>query len=156
MARIKLPPDVLEKAAFKTLPAKDKEEYLNNLLKQVLELNPKGITISQVKEALGLPISTVWHHLESLSDTAQCRKISRGNIDIYYPCGKASNLGEYAKDNVSYTLHTIENEEGRFVSIHVKRENRLGNSTICGGVAIPFELVNNIISTLSKVKKLKK
>ncbi|MBI2134816.1 hypothetical protein HYU09_02420 [Candidatus Woesearchaeota archaeon] len=84
MAKINIPSDKLEKEAFKTLPAKEKEEYVSNLLKKILELNPEGITISQIKEATGLTYSTIWHHLEILSCTAQGHKISRGNLDVYY------------------------------------------------------------------------
>ena len=95
MAKINIPKEMLGKDSFKTLPAKEKEEYVNNLLRKVLELNPEGITISQIRDATGLVYSTIWHHLEILSCTAQGRKISHGNMDLYFPAGEIDNLKEY-------------------------------------------------------------
>lgn len=152
MAKINIPNDKLEKEAFKTLPAKEKEEYVGNLLKKILELNPEGITISQIKEATGLTYSTIWHHLEILSCTAQGHKISRGNLDVYYPSGKVSHLNDYNKGNVQYSISTVQNSEGNFVCVHEKRQNRLGNHTITTGVSIPVELIDNFIAELNKVK----
>ena len=153
MAQINLPKDMLQKEAFKTLPAKEKEEYVSNLLKKILELNPDGITISQIKEATGLTYSTIWHHLEVLSCTAQSHKISRGNLDVYYPTGKVDHLNEYDKGKARYAISAVENDKGKFVCIHEKRENRLGNHTVCKGIDIPIELIDKLIEQFNKIKK---
>lgn len=152
MTQINLPKDLLQKEAFKSFPAKEKEEYLSNLLKKILELNPEGITISQIREATGMTYSTIWHHLEVLSCTAQCNKISHGNSDVYQPAGNMSHLNDYTKGNSSYGLGIVENKEGKFICIHEKKQNRLGNQTVCKGITIPFELVGDLIKTLGKVK----
>lgn len=152
MTKINLPKELLQKEAFKTLPAKEKEEYVSNLLNKILQLNPDGVTISQIREATELTYSTIWHHLEVLSCTAQCNKISRGNTDVYHSAGKVSHLNDYDNNKVRYTLAKVENSEGKFVCIHEKRENRLGNHTICKGIAVPVELIENFIKTLKNVK----
>lgn len=151
MVKINIPTEMLQKEAFKTLPAKEKEEYLSNLLKEILELNPEGATISQIKEATGLNYSTIWHHLEVLNHTAQAHKISHGNMDVYHHVGQHTHLNEYSKGKAHYTISTVENSEGRFVHIHEKRENRLGNHTICRGIAIPFELIGKLIEECNKI-----
>ena len=152
MAKINIPNDTLEKEAFKTLPAKEKEEYVSNLLKKVLELNPEGITISQIRESTGLTYSTIWHHLEVLNCTAQAQKISRGNLDVYYPIGKSSHLNDYNIGKVQYSIGTVESSDGNLVCIYEKRQNRMGNHTVCKGISIPFELINNIAAEINKVK----
>ena len=152
MANINLPKDMLEKEAFKTLPAKEKEEYVTNLLKKILDINEDGITISQIKEATGLTYSTIWHHLEILSCTAQAHKISRGNLDVYYHNGIANHLNEHSTNKAAYAISTIKNREGDFVCIHEKRQNRMGNHTICKGINLPVELLGNFIAELDKVK----
>ena len=152
MAKINLPDEILEKEAFKTFPAKEKEEYISNLLKKILNLNDDGITISQIREATGLTYSTIWHHLEILSCTAQAHKISRGNLDIYYHNGTMSHLNEYEHGKVKYLISTAKNREGSFVCIHEKRQNRLGNHTITEGISIPVELIDSFIAELNKVK----
>src|SRR3989338_2537140 len=153
MAKINLPKEVLGKEAFKTLPAKGKEEYLSNLLKKILDLNPEGVTISQIKESAGLTYSTVWHHLEILSCTAQGKKISHGNLDVYYPIGNMSHLNDYSKGKAVYSISTVENNEERFVCINEKRENRSGNHTVCKGILIPYEIIDKVVSELEKAKK---
>ena len=153
MVKINLPQELLQKEAFKSLPAKEKEEYIRNLLQKILQLNPEGVTTSQIKEATGLTYSTIWHHLEFLSSTAQCHKVSHGNLDVYYPAGTAKHLNDFNKGKIQYTVSTVENKEGKFVCIYEQKENRLGNYAIYRGVHIPVELVDIIINDLSKVKK---
>ena len=153
MAALTLPQEMLQKEAFKSLPAKEKEEYVSNFLLKLLQLNPDGITISQIREATGLTYSTLWHHLELLSCTAQTNKESKGNLDVYYPTGKVSHLNDYTKGKINYSISTAENNEGKFVCIHEKRENRTGNHTVCKGIAIPIELVESLINELGKVKR---
>ncbi|MBI2134815.1 winged helix-turn-helix transcriptional regulator [Candidatus Woesearchaeota archaeon] len=152
MANINLPKEILEKEAFKTLPAKEKEEYVSNLLKKILDLNEDGITISQIREATGMTYSTIWHHLEILSCTAQAHKISRGNLDVYYHNGTMNHLNEYDGGKAKYSISSVKNREGNFVCIHEKRQNRLGNHTITTGISIPVELIDNLVAELNKVK----
>lgn len=152
MAKINLPKEMLEKEAFKTLPAKEKEEYVTNLLKKILGINEDGITISQIKEATGLTYSTIWHHLEILSCTAQAHKISRGNLDVYYHNGISNHLNEHSTNKAVYTISTVKNGEGNFVCVHEKRQNRLGNYTICKGINLPVELLDLFINEFNKVK----
>ena len=144
---------MLQKEAFKTLPAKEKEEYVSNLLLKILQLNPDGITISQIKEDTGLTYSTLWHHLELLSCTAQTHKTSKGNLDVFYPTGKVTHLNDYNKGKLHYSLSTAENESGKFVCIHEKKENRTGNLNVCKGISIPVELIHDLVADLSKIKQ---
>ena len=153
MANINIPDEILEKTSFRTLPAKEKEEYVSNLLKKVLDLNPDGITISQIRDATGLTYSTIWHHLEILSCTAQGQKISHGNLDVYYPNGDINHLNEYTKGKANYAISTVKNREGNLICIHEKRQNRLGNHSICKGISMPVELIDDLILDLKKVKK---
>ena len=153
---LKLPSELLQKESFKSLPAKEKDEYLNNLLLKILQLNPDGITTSQIKEATGLTYSTIWHHLEILSGTSQSNKSSSGNVDVYYPSGDARHLNEYAQGNRTYAINTVKNAKGTFVQIHEKKENRAGSNAVCCGVSIPIELIDKVIDSLNKAKKAAK
>ena len=150
--KINLPGEMLQKEALKTFPAKEKEEYVSNVLKKILDINPEGVTISQIKEASGLTYSTVWHHLEILSSTAQSRKISRGNLDVYYSPGEVTYLNEHDGSKAKYAVSTVKNSEGNFVCIYEKRENRAGNHTVTRGISLPIELMGDLIKDFSKVK----
>lgn len=153
MANINVPKEVLEIKSLKSLPAKEKEEYLTNLLVKILGINPNGVTMSQVKEATGLAPSTIWHHLEILKSNAQDRKISRGNLDIYYPAGKATHIKDHEMGKVKYNINKIENDEGTYVCIQETRQKRSGSYTIVRGVLLPLELIGEITDTLIKIKK---
>lgn len=156
MAKINVPEAMLAKDSLKTLPAKEKEEYIGNFLRKVLEMNPEGITISQIRDATGYTYSTLWHHLEILSCTAQSHKISHGNVDVYFPSGKGDDLKELKKGTAKYSISVVKDREGEFVCIYEKRLNRLGNQTVCKGIPIPIELIDDLIKTLEKIKKTKK
>jgi len=64
-------------------------------------------------------------------------------------------LNDYKKGKAQYTISTVEDKEGEFVCIHERRENRLGNHTVCRGISIPVELIDDFIENLNKVKKSK-
>jgi hypothetical protein len=100
-----------------------------------------------------LTYSTLWHHLELLSCTAQAHKVSKGNLDVYYDVGKISHLNDFDKGKAKYSIRFVENSQGKFVCIHEKRENRTGNQTVCSGVLIPLELMGDFIDALSKAKE---
>ncbi len=152
MTTINLPKGLLPKEEFKSLSAKEKGEFLSNLLKNLLEINPEGITTSQVREATGLTYSTIWHHLEILNSTGQCYKVSRGNMDIYHSSGSITHLNEYGKGKVKYAIGIVENSQGKFVCIHEKRESRTGSQAVCSGITIPIGLIGSFIETLNKAK----
>ena len=152
MAEINLPKDMLVKEKLHSLPPKYKEEYLTNLIKKIVELNPAGITLSQISKATGSSSSTIWHHLEILKSTSQCRKISHGNIDVYYPIGTLEHVIDFEKDNVKYSISTVINEEGSFVCIYELRKSGESEKTL-RGISIPLSLIENLVSVLNNAKQ---
>ena len=152
MSEINLPKDALAKENMHSLPPKYKEEYLTNLAIKLLELNPAGITLSQIRKATGVSPSTIWHHLEMLKSTSQCRKISHGNSDVYYPIGNLNHVEDLEKDTVKYRISTVSNEDGNFICIHESRKSGESEKTL-RGIAVPISLIGAFVSVLNKVEK---
>lgn len=150
MNKISLPKELLEKNTLKSLPAKEKEEYIRNILKKILDINSDGITISQIKESTGLNYSTVWHHLEVLKSTAQCKKISRGNIDIYHPFGKVTQTNELEFNDSKYIISTMDRNNEKFICFHEKANEGFGEE-IVAGIEIPLKLLEEVINVLAKL-----
>ena len=152
--KINLPPDILQKDKIASLPAKGKSEYMYNVLKKILEMNPEGITTSKVVESTGYTYSTVWHHLEMLSATEQCLKKQSGNSDAYFPNHAYLNEKLQSKSpKESFQISSIKNDAGKFIGIHRLREDRQGNMSIASGISIAVDNINEIMSALTKSKK---
>ena len=138
MLKLNLPQNILAKEQYSALSSLQKGEYISNLLKQILELNPNGITISQVDKAVKLGHSTIWHHLENLADRAHCLKMERGDTAVYNFNKTVDNLedcdiqGKY----YFYDFDIVENIFGRFVRIQNKQENSSGNMVAHSGIII--------------------
>ena len=156
MAKIDLPRDILKKEKLSSLPPKERNEYINNVLKKILELNPDGVTTSQITSATGYTYSTIWHHLEMISSTEECHKLQHGNTDIYIPIKNIASLNvdlPHGGGKSTYSFNIVEDKFGRYVYAHRKIENRLGNADICSGICVPYSLLDNFIYVLTKVKE---
>ncbi len=135
-----------------------KEEYIQNLLKEFLRLNP-GLTISDIRKNSYLSHSVIWHHLEILASRGECLRIERGDTDVYHLNNVIDNLSEFgiADDHsdyhFSYNFDLVENPFGRFLRIQRLRESRSRANTTRGGVIVPYHLIGTIANILVKVKE---
>lgn len=156
MLTLVLPQNILAKEQYAALSSIQKGEYVINLLKQILELNPNGITISQVDKALKLGHSTIWHHLENLAARAECLKMERGDTAVYN-----HNKIIHTLDNCDiqgkfyfYDFDVVENMLGRFVRIQIKQENTSGNMIAHSGVIVRLAFFDEFLNSLHKIKEL--
>jgi len=137
------------------MPSNDKERYIYVVLKKILELNPNGATISMIKKATGFNHTTIWHHLDKMTTTREAYALDYGNATIYFANGK---MVHHLK-NVDISLHDkqysfilVENNFGKYIYLQEKKENRLGVTEICGGLLLPYSLLDEFISSLRTVK----
>ena len=155
MLKLNLPQNVLNKEQYSSLSSLQKGEYIHNLLKEILEINPGGITISQVDNITHLGRSTVWHHLEILAARADCLKVERGDTDVYHSNKVLASLKELdiQGNYYYYAFHVVENTYGKFVRIQTKQENRSGSLATHSGVIITHHLMSEILNSLAKIKE---
>jgi len=159
MEKINLPENMLEREKYNMLSSQQKGEYITNLLKEILKLNPTGITVSNVKKNTYLSHSVVWHHLEILAARGECLRIERGDTDVYNHNNIINTLKELDfLDNAhnlqfQYNFDLIENIFGKFLRIQRQRESRSDSHFTRAGIIIPYELVDKILDTLQKIKE---
>ena len=153
MTSIVLPP-MLEKDKYLSLSASEKGEYAHNLLKEILKLNPEGLTVPQIDAAIYLEHTSIWHHLEILASRADCLKIKRGNVEVYFPNKVIGSLKEFDMEGeyYHYSFELVENIYGKFVRLQT-REKCESSSAVDSGVIMRSDIIGDIIKSLTKIKK---
>ena len=152
--KLDLPQNILDKEQYSTLATFQKGEYVTNLLKQILELNPDGVTISQIDKAIKLGHATIWHHLEKLADSAYCMKMERGDTAVYNFNKVLDELDDcdIRGKFYFYDFAIIENIFGKFVRVQIKQEDTSGNIAAHGGVIININSYDKVVDFLVKIR----
>src|SRR3989338_8013643 len=125
--KLNLPENILGKEQYVALSTYQKGEYVTNLLKQIIELNPQGVTISQIDKGINLGHSTIWHHLDELED--------------------CHIQGEF----YHYDFDLIENIFGKFVRIQIKQESQSGDLITHSGVIIGTNSYDKVSESIIKI-----
>ena len=148
---------MLEKEQFLALSALQKEEYIHNILKEILRINPLGVTVSQIAKSTYFGRSTIWHHIELLAAKGECLRLERGDTDVYHSNEvekplkelnvKGGKLGSY------YTFDLVKNTYGEYIRIQRRRESRTEASRIRQGIIIPYTSFDDFLNALNKIKE---
>ena len=158
MKKINLPENILTKDNYNMLHSLQKGEFIHNVLKQILHLNPLGVTISDITKNTYFSRGIVWHHLEMLSSKGECLRIERGDIDVYHLNAVINSLEEFdilddnSEYHFSYNFDLVENPFGKFLRVQRLRGSRSDAHKIRAGVIIPYHLVNKIAEVISKIR----
>ena len=157
MTTLNLPKNVLSKEQYKALPSLQKEEYISNILREILQLNSHGVVISDIDKSTHFGHSTIWQHMMVLSTTGECLRMERGDTDVYHwnkviaPFKgfglKGSNLGSF------YNFDIVENTYGKYLRIRRKRESRAEAHKTRQCLIMPCELIDGLIKALNKIKE---
>lgn len=155
MLKLNLPSNILDKETYSALPTHEKEEYIHNFLKQVLELNPNGVTAPQIDNATYLGRSTVWHHLEILAARSQCFKVERGDTAVYHSNKVIEDLRQLdiKGDLYLYCFNVVENIFGKFIRLQLKQDTRSGAPRTNCGIVVDTKHFDEFLSTLQKIKQ---
>lgn len=127
---------------------------MTNLLKQILELNTQGVTISHVDKEIHLGHSTVWHHLEKLADSAFCLKMERGDTAVYNHNKVLNSLDECDIQGkfYFYDFDIVENLFGKFVRIQTKQEDESANLIAHSGVLVSINAFGKVVDSLTRIR----
>ena len=151
---LKIPNTILSPEKIRTLPPKEKDFYIRNVILEILRLNTmKGITVSQLVETTGFNRMTLSKHLDVLVATGEAYKVQQGNTFIFFKNGKLvdeSDMGSIVFIDKTYTFYKLENNEGTFVYIQEKDLDEFRVPQVKGGVMISMRDVPNFLLKLQE------
>ena len=126
----------------RSLRPTDRDTYAEKVIKGLFEVNPRGITISEIEGVTQLNRSTITKHLKRLVAIREAYAQTRGNLSIYYKNGKverSQNILQNISRNSFYAFHRITNEEGKYIYIQEKNKDHYGVIKVSGGIMVKDE-----------------
>jgi len=145
-------PTLLSGTEYQKMAPQEKETYIKEVLRKTLQLNPHGLTISQLKDALGYDRRIIEKHLEIMKVTNEVYTVRLGSNVIYIANHKAMReatsqsrkFGDY-----EYQVYTLKNRLGDFAIIQ-QRNLRKESPDIAGSIQLPLENLEEFVNYLRK------
>ena len=132
-----------------------RKDYYRILLKDILNKNPKGVTVAQIAALTKISKKTISYHLEFLVATRDAYKWEYGPRSIvFFPNGKLLHPiadvpielgGRY------YTFRHIVNEFGDFIHIQEKKDEGGNVFTTVGGIMVRKNALKDFIENLRNI-----
>ena len=131
---------------FKHLSTSEKEKFIRHIIRETVKLNPEGVTLSMLCEALPFDKRTIEKHLYALQFTNEIYTIRLGRTVLYLSnLENTKRIKRRKTGDTEYEISQVKNRFGEFVLIR-----QLKNGDISGGVLIPlsefaefFELISH-------------
>ena len=137
--KLELPKDIITQDELQNLRPKDRDECLQKLLLQILELNNQGVTIAELAEQARMNRNTLASHLKTLVAIREAYVLSRGRLSVYYKNGKvvhARSTEHKAPNDRFYRFYRLDNNEGKFIYIQERQLDEFRAVKVRGGIMI--------------------
>jgi predicted transcriptional regulator len=144
-------PKVLPFKEVITMRPQDREHYIDKIILNILEMNPRGVTVSEIVRKTSFYRDTVAKHLERLVATREAYSIVRGNVTVYYKNGQvvhAIDVKDATSPHRTYTFYKLQNEDGKFVYVQEKELDEFRAVTVKGGIMIDARYAMEFIREL--------
>lgn len=155
-------PSTLRTEEYQKLPPHEKERYVREVIRQTVNLNLNGVTVSQLSETLPFGTRTIEKHLSILTYTNEIYTVKVGPTYLYLPNSRLIHptMKETVEVNGrTYSLCLLQNRFGEFAYIQEKKEKGLADE-VGGGILIPlsgFErFVNALNQYMTKLQKIER
>lgn len=145
-------PNLLTPNEYEKLPASEKETYVKEILRQTLQLNPSGLTVTQLKQKLSFDRRIIEKHLSIMEFTNEIYSFKLGNNKLYIPNHKALHEATSYSERLGkheYRVYTLHNKLGDFAIIQQKDLEK-NSVDITGGLQIPLEYYEKFVAYLKK------
>lgn len=156
MTSINLPKYILDSNKIRKLTPSEKSEYTLSLIKQIVELNPHGVTVTLIAKATDLSRNVISKHLEKMIATNESYYVKLGQSKIYYPNSRAMHpilpSRELRIGDRIYNAFLVDNPFGKFVYLQEKKQEDYSTEVI-GGILIPINGIKDFMEFVETVKK---
>lgn len=145
-------PTLLSPSEYQKLSPADKETYIKEILRQTLQKNSQGVTITQLNQELPFERRIMEKHLEIMKYTNELYTVKLGSNILYIPNHKAMHeaSSHFAKfGHHEYQVYTLRNRLGNFAII---QQRKISNTQeITGGLQVPLEDFERFIDYLKRI-----
>lgn len=145
-------PTMLSKQEYQKMPSSEKETHIKEILRQTLELNSSGVTITQLKQELPFDRRIIEKHLDVMEYTNEIYSFKLGSNKLYIPNHKAMHEATSYSERLNdyeYQVYTLNNKLGAFAVIQQKDLKR-NSQDVIGGLQIPLEQFEKFVKYLSR------
>ena len=147
-------PQMLDHNQFLRLPSQEREQYLREILRKTMKMNPNGITISKITDSLPIGQRTISKHLSIMEYTNEVYTEKIGNTTVYYPNTRLMHPASEKKfdlGNIEFQAYIIRNKIiGDSVFIQETKKSDYSED-IGSGIMIPVDKFKDFVNFLSNV-----
>jgi hypothetical protein len=144
-------PGMLPQQQLDSMRPKEKQKYIEHIILQVLERNPRGVAISELEAKTPFARNTLVKHLSKLVATRQATRFDKGKVSIYYRNGSVQTAIDYRdKNNLDhfYTFMQLENYDGHFIYVQEKEVDEKRAVKVKGGIMINATVAPEFVKKL--------
>ena len=151
--RLKLPQDLVGQEELQSFRPKDRGQYIQKTILQILEMNPQGVTVSEIANQTKANRETISSHMKTLVAIREAYAISRGNLSIFYKNGKVvharSTEHRFPNDRF-FKFYRLENPQGKFIYVQERQLDEFRAIKVKGGIMINDKDFIKFMSELQK------
>jgi hypothetical protein len=145
-------PHLLSSSEYQKLSPSDKETYIKEILRQTLQKNQQGVTVSQLNQELPFDRRIMEKHLEVMKFTNELYTVKLGSNILYIPNHKAMHeaSSHFVKlGHHEYQVYTLRNRLGNFAIIQQRKVSK-NSQEITGGLQLPLEDFEKFVDYLKR------
>lgn len=141
MLKLELPQNMTSPTDLKNMRPKDRDEAVQKLLLQMLDLNSQGVTIGELSEQTRISRPTLASHMKTLVATREAYENKRGKLSVFYKNGKVvhAKSTECRFNDRFYKFFRLRNEQGKFIYIQERQIDEFRATKVNGGIMIKDE-----------------
>jgi DNA-binding transcriptional ArsR family regulator len=136
--KLELPQNCVTPEDLKNMRPKDRDEAVQKMLLQILDLNTQGVTISELVDQTGISRPTMTLHMKTLVATREAYKNTRGKVSFFYKNGKVvhAKSTECRFGDRFYKFFRLENSQGNFIYIQERQVDEFRAVNVNGGIMV--------------------